>query len=86
MKTKSFGIEVEYPMWDSGGGYTAWVDEFNILSKKLPGKLYRDATPCGEYATSVHTDYNALLDELFSCIFIIVFYFPHLIQYKLGHQ
>jgi len=66
MKTKSFGIEVEYPMWDSGGGYTAWVDEFNILSKKLPGKLYRDATPCGEYATSVHTDYNALLDELFS--------------------
>lgn len=65
IKTKSFGVEVEFPLWDENWKYQSWIQKFDALAGKLPGKLYHDATPCGEYATDKNDNYNKMMDELF---------------------
>ena len=69
-KVETFGIEVEFPIVRLGT-FHDWVGSFNRLKRDLPGRLYRDATPCAEYATSIHDNYDDLLDELFSSFAMI---------------
>jgi len=64
-KVETFGMEVEFPIV-MFGTYHDWISSFSRIKRDLPGKLYRDATPCSEYATSVHDNYDDLVDELLS--------------------
>jgi len=62
MRVKSFGFEIEFPIIQFGV-FESWHPKLDSL--RVPGRLYRDATPCAEYATAVNTDYNELMNECF---------------------
>jgi len=62
MKVQSFGFEIEFPIIHMGT-FESWSPKLETL--RVPGRLYRDATPCAEYASAVNTNYNELINECF---------------------
>jgi len=64
---KSFGWEVEFPIVIRSE-FIAWNSILDRLARKFKteypnARLYRDATPCAEWASTPHIDYNKIFEE-----------------------
>lgn len=63
----TIGWEIEFPIINNSE-FVAWNATLETLSSKLrniypKGNLYRDGTPCAEYATQPHENIADLIDE-----------------------
>lgn len=87
-EVNSFGFEQEFPIVKDGE-FIDWSPILDRLVPKLQAKfpkcqLYRDGTPCAEYTTQPHTDYNKVFAEFQEAFQMIAEKFPKCVFFSGG--